>query len=88
MLTDTRLGYMNIKAHNYNKMTEEEISVVLKKLEADPAFVTTPAYRANTSLFPNNSISFVDAHLTYLKLHPKLDPNHYLANLRLMTRKR
>lgn len=69
-------------------MTEDEILAVLKKLEADPAFVTTPAYRANTSLFPNNSISFIDAHLTYLKLHPKLDPNHYLANLRLITRKR
>ncbi len=75
-------------AHTYIKMTEDEISTVLKKLEDDPAFVTNPAYRANTSLFPDNSISFVDAHLTYLKLHPKLDPNHYLANLRLMTRKR
>ncbi len=88
MLTDTRLGFTQERAHTDNNMTEEEISTVLRKLEDDPAFVTNPAYRANTSLFPDNSISFVDAHLTYLKSHPKLDPNHYLANLRLMTRKR
>lgn len=74
--------------HNWRKMTEEEISTALQKMESDPTFVTNPAYRANSSLFPNNTISFVEAHLTYLKLHPKLDPNHYLANLRLMSRKR
>ena len=69
-------------------MTEDEILTTLKQLEKDPTMVTNSAYRANSALFPENTISFVETHLAYLKLHPKLDASQYLSNLRLMIRKR
>ena len=69
-------------------MEETEIVAVLRALENDPAFVTKSAYRANTLLWPNNRISFVDSHLMYLKAHPVLEPRHYISNLRLMLRKK
>jgi hypothetical protein len=31
-------------------------------------------------------ILFVDKHLDYLSKHPQVNPNHYLSNLKLMTR--
>lgn len=31
-------------------------------------------------------IQFVDKHLDYLSKHPQVNPNHYLSNLKLMTR--
>jgi hypothetical protein len=69
-------------------MTEEEITTILEDMVADPRMSTKAAYRANTILYPENSISFIDAHLQYLKQHPKLNPQHYLANLRLMIKVR
>lgn len=68
-------------------MDQLEISDALRVMESDPSYVTEPAYRANTLLWPDNLISFVDCHLAYLKAHPATNPNHYLSNLRLMLRK-
>ncbi len=65
-------------------MTEEEIMEALRIMETDPNCKTEPAYRANTDLWPENSIPFSNNHLQYLKSHPNLNPRHYLANLRLM----
>jgi hypothetical protein len=69
-------------------MSEEEVIEKLKKMYADPAYITNSAYAANTDLWPDHRVPFVEAHLRYLKLHPKLEPEHYLSNLRLMLRKR
>jgi hypothetical protein len=69
-------------------MDEEEVLTSLRSMEADPAFVTKSAYRANAEQWPGNRISFVGTHVSYLKVHPSVDPKHYLANLRLMLRKR
>jgi len=68
-------------------MEEEEIRVALQVIEANPVLVTNSAFRANTEKWPNNTISFVENHLAYLKLHPKTNPQHYLSNLRLILRK-
>lgn len=65
-------------------MSEEEILVVLRVMEADPQCKTEAAYRANSDVWPENSISFSSNHLQYLKTHPNLNPRHYLANLKLM----
>ena len=67
-------------------MAPEEVIEALQKMEADPSYVTESAYRANADLWPGNRISFVDAHLLYLKSHPAMKPEHYLSNLRLMIR--
>jgi hypothetical protein len=69
-------------------MTEEEVLQKLEALHQDPKYITKPAYGANVELWPDHSVPFVDSHLRYLKAHPKLLPEHYLANLRLMLRKR
>lgn len=68
-------------------MDEAEIIIALQKMEDNPSLVAEPAFRANTEKWPGNTISFVDSHLAYLKLHPKTEPEHYLSNLRLMLRK-
>lgn len=69
-------------------MDEATIREELVTMEADPNFVTKAAYRANVDHWPDHEISFVEMHMTYLKSHPSLDPKHYLANLRLMSRRR
>lgn len=68
-------------------MDETEILTALKAMESDKNLVTKSAYRANAELWPGHRISFVDAHLAYLKSHPAMNPRHYLSNLRLMLRK-
>lgn len=73
--------------HDFN-MTEEEIITALKGMVLDPNMITRPSFRANSALWPDHKIPFIDAHLQYLKNHPNLNPEHYLANLRLMIRKK
>ena len=58
------------------------IKTALEKMVDDPAFNTEPTYTTGA----DPSWSFVDKHMTYLSEHPKLSPQHYLSNLRLMTR--
>ncbi len=67
---------------------EQEIRDQLKSMERNKAYATLSSYSANDSLYPNNRMSFTEKHLAYLKSHPALQPAHYLANLRLKTKKR
>lgn len=69
-------------------MEEEEIVKRLMALQDDPAILTEPAFRANTDIWPDNEISFVDSHLAYLRARPSTNPDHYLSNLKLRLRKR
>lgn len=69
-------------------MTEEEIRIVLGKMEASTTYQTEISYSANVALYPDNVMSFTDKHTAYIKAHPALKPEHYLANLKLKTRKR
>jgi len=70
--------------------TEEgkRVEQTLKIMAKDNAYSTEPSYSANTKLYPNNIIPFVNKHMDYLKSHPTTDPSHYLSNLRLITRVR
>jgi hypothetical protein len=63
-----------------------EIAQALKLMDQDGAYNTTSSYSANTALYPDNLIPFIDRHMNYLNLHPHTNPGHYVANLRLMTR--
>jgi hypothetical protein len=65
-----------------------EFEEALKEMAANHAYNTEPSYSANSELYPNNRIPFVDKHMEYIRSHPKTDPQHYLANLRLMMRAR
>ncbi len=68
--------------------TEEgiEFEKTLVVMAKDSSYNTGPSYSANSELYPNNLIPFVNKHMDYLRNHPTTDPQHYLANLRLMTR--
>ena len=65
-----------------------EIKETLQRMAADLAFNTESSYSANSTLHPDNQISFVEKHMTYLNIHPAINPREYLSNLRLMTRLR
>ncbi len=74
-----------------NFFTSEEGVVALQELEAladNKAYFTEASYSANTSLYPDNAISFVDKHMLYLQSHPGINTQQYISNLRLMTRLR
>ncbi len=57
-------------------------------LEDDPAYITQPGYSSDLEKYPDNSVPFVEKHMSYLVSHPSVNPGMYLSNLRLMTRKR
>lgn len=52
------------------------------------SYTTESTYNANSDLYPDNQIPFVEKHMHYIATHPSVDPNHYLANLRLITKVR
>lgn len=58
----------------------------LSSMERDATYNTNSSYIANGIKYPGNNISFADKHMQYLLEHPKLEPHHYLSNLKLMTR--
>jgi hypothetical protein len=53
-------------------LNEAEIEAALKQIEKDELFKTKP--------------KFYKIHLNYLKEHPKVNPEHYLSNLRTVLR--
>lgn len=65
-----------------------EIKRILTVMALDTAYNTDSSYSANSELYPDNLIPFVAKHMSYLNAHPSTDPQHYVSNLRLMTRVR
>lgn len=62
------------------------IKQVLVRMVSDNTYHTASSYSANSVLYPDNLMPFVDKHMAYLNTHPTINPRQYLANLRLMTR--
>ena len=59
----------------------------LQEMAKNSNFKTVAGYSANSELYPDNVIPFVDKHMKYLQSHPTVNTDHYLANLKLMTKK-
>ncbi len=55
----------------------------LKMMDKDPQYNTQGTFSAR---YTSNLMPFVERHMKYLSEHPKLDAQHYLSNLKLMTR--
>lgn len=79
----------------YNKKpdfsTSEEgimAAKVLRSMMLDKAYITEPSFSADSEKYADNLMPFIDKHLAYLRNHPAIDPGHYLANLKLMTKVR
>ena len=66
----------------------KEFVEALKKMALDTTYTTADSYSSDSVLHPDNLISFVDKHVEYVLSHPGTNPEHYVSNLRLMTRKR
>ena len=63
---------------------KEELLAMLR----NNGYTTESSYSTNGDLYPDNQIPFIEKHMHYLTSHPSVDPSHYLANLRLITRVR
>ncbi len=68
-------------------MTDEEIQEELTQMESDSSINTKPAYDKYDHS-PEKLLTFRDRHSDYLKKHPKVNPQHYLSNLRAVLRVR
>ena len=62
----------------------KEIRDILTSMMTDPEFNTKSMYSPSAG----GDVLFVDKHMEYLSQHTTLNVNHYLSNLRLMTRVR
>lgn len=67
-------------------INQEQIEEQLRSIQQDKSYNTESTYSANSTLYPDNKMPFVAKHLAYLKAHSALDPEQYIANLRLMTK--
>lgn len=62
------------------------IRKILKAMEKDDRYNTPTTYSASSPNLPDNRISFTRKHMLYLSKHRDINPEHYIANLRLKTR--
>lgn len=72
----------------FNSTTGSEVKQQLVSMANDATYNTNSGYSANTQLYPDNLMTFVEKHMAYLNTHPNIDADQYMANLRLMTRLR
>lgn len=70
-----------------NGVSQDEVITALGSLQASGLYLTRSVHRYNTDKWPNNKMSFVEFHMSYLKAHPMLDPRQYLSNLKLILKK-
>lgn len=71
------------------QLTDANVREKLLAMQQDPQFTTqASSFSPDSDLYPDGQIPFVDKHIAYLMKYPKLDPDQYLANLKLMLRKR
>ena len=68
-------------------MTEDEVMGALEEMVKNIGLDTQPSY-IKDSQEASHLISFIERHTAYLKGHPKVNPEHYLANLRTMIKDR
>lgn len=72
----------------YESAEATTIKETLVAMQTNALYTTDPSYSANTDKYPDHIRSFVEKHMEYLHTHPSVDPNQYLANLRLITKVR
>ncbi len=73
------LGSQKFLASDEAKLVRED----LEKMMTSPEFNTTSTYSPSSI----DNVLFADKHMKYLSQHTNVNPQHYLSNLRLMTRK-
>ena len=71
------------KATKVVHITEDEILRQLDVMEQD-AGLNTPCEQKDGLLPTGEEMSFSEKHSSYLRAHPKVNPEFYLSNLRTM----
>jgi hypothetical protein len=71
------------RPHKSIFLNEAEIKDALAVMEQDNLLNTAPCY-VKDSLTSIHLVTFREKHMIYLKSHPKVNPQHYLSNLRTM----
>lgn len=74
------------RADFYKSEEGEQVATELRTMVSDSIYMTTPTYSANSTLYPDNQVSFVEKHMKFLSEHQEVNINQYLSNLRLMSR--
>lgn len=80
------MAYLQNQFAPASEVPEAELQAALERMEADNTMSTPTSYTPNSTLYPDHVLTFTDKHLLYLKQHPKLNAEQYLANLRLKVR--
>ncbi len=78
-----------MKTHAKTKLTpaeEAQLLVELKEMEDDARYNTPSRYSSNTTLYPDNLITFSALHIATVQKYPDVDLRQYMLNLKLMTR--
>ncbi|MGC1177104.1 MAG: hypothetical protein WA843_03460 [Candidatus Saccharimonadales bacterium] len=75
------------KPHKQKFMNEEEIQQALRLMEQDASLNTTSKLTIRIGMLPPARLgAFRERHAEYLREHPKVNPEHYLSNLRTVIR--
>ena len=65
-----------------------EIKDTLEQLCLSDKYCTDSSYSPNTTNYSDNLMTFIDKHMSYIRSHPQIDPVQYVANLKLVTKRR
>ncbi len=76
------------KSDFLNSVECAEIKEQLIQLGLNNAHNTVASYSSDGATYPDNLMPFVDKHIKYLSEHQNISPEHYLSNLRLITRRK
>jgi hypothetical protein len=76
------------KSDFFDTQEGKDCKQILLTMVGDKKYCTEASYSANAELYPDHLIPFVNKHMEYLRNHPSTNPQHYLSNLRLMTKSR
>ena len=71
-----------------NIMTPEEVTSALEELQNDPSMNSSSMYSPTATQYPENQLPFVEIHLNYLRKNKHVVASRYIANLKIMIKKR
>lgn len=74
------------KTRVFDEIELADIEQQLRDMVVNKKYNTDASYSANLADYPSHLIPFVDKHMNYIVKHSNIDPEHYLANLRLITK--
>lgn len=66
----------------------KEIEATLKYISSSEDYVTSSSYNPNGELYMNNSMTFLEKHMAYIRNHPKVNPEQYVSNLKISSRRK